>query len=254
MSRQSDHSKAAKSLKEGPVIYQSEDSLLDEDRVKKDLALAELNHIFKLYLAKKSSRLTDLSILGQFSVIFNDSRMAEWHCLNKREQNDALSELVVLPEVYKELIGKIGETAGDAQIISSIVKDAYQNSIDSFSHAAYIQQKYTSRFPGFKVILYLDQKRKHTVLLVVDNGYGKNVAKPRKSYLGEDMDNSLSNRIIEWCINKFGKSEDTVDRRIAYTGGQGMALKKIKIELNLDVNVHYLTTGAVFELQLSNFF
>ncbi|MEW8085098.1 MAG: hypothetical protein AB2823_05980 [Candidatus Thiodiazotropha endolucinida] len=70
MSRQSDHSKAAKSLKEGPVIYQSEDSLLDEDRVKKDLALAELNHIFKLYLAKKSSRLTDLSILGQFSVIF----------------------------------------------------------------------------------------------------------------------------------------------------------------------------------------
>ncbi|MEW8505760.1 MAG: hypothetical protein AB2598_03585 [Candidatus Thiodiazotropha sp.] len=254
MIRHSDYAKAAKSLKEGPVIYQSEDTLLDEDREKKDLTLAELNHIFKLYLAKTSSRLADLSILGQFSVVFNDSRMAKWHSLKKQEQNEALSEMVILPEVYNELIAKIGETAGDAQIIGSIVKDAYQNSIDSFSHAAYTQQKFTSRFPGFKVILYLDQKRKHTVLLVVDNGYGKNVAKPRRSYLGEEMDGSLSNRLIEWCVRHFDKREDNVDHRIAYTGGQGMALKKIRIELGLDVNVHYLTTGAVFELQLTNFF
>ena len=31
-------------LKVGPVIYQPEDTLLDKDRLKKDMTLSELNH------------------------------------------------------------------------------------------------------------------------------------------------------------------------------------------------------------------
>ena len=247
-------STAGISLKEGPVIYQSEDSLLDEDRTKKDLTLAELNYILKLYLAKKNVRVNDLSILGQFSVIFNDRRFAEWHSLSKAEQSSALSDIVVLPDVYNELIEKIGAAAGDAQIISSVVKDAYQNSIDSFSHAAYMQQKYVDRFPGFKVILFLDQVRQISVLVVADNGFGKQVDKPKKSYLGEEYGDDIVSKITEWLFSRFEKEEKNTDPRIAYTGGQGMALKKIEIELDLDANVHYFSTGAVFALRLKNFF
>ncbi|MCU7929358.1 MAG: hypothetical protein KZQ90_01040 [Candidatus Thiodiazotropha sp. (ex Codakia rugifera)] len=236
------------------MIYQSEDSLLDEDRIKKDLTLAELNHVLKLYLARKNARLKDLSILGQFSVIFNDRRFSEWHTFSKSEQSDTLSEFVVLPEVYNELIEKIAATAGDSQIISAVVKDAYQNAIDSFSHAAFIQRKYVSRFPGFKIILYLDQVHKNSILVVVDNGFGENVDKPKKSFLGEEMDDNIVNRITEWVFKKFDKNEKNIDHRIAYTGGQGMALKKIKIELDLDVELYFFSTGAVFELKLKNFF
>lgn len=242
------------SLKEGPVIYQTEDSLLDADRLKKDLTLEELNHILKLYLAKNGFRLKDISILGQFSVIFNDSRFEKWHSLSKAEQSDALSEIVVLPEVYTELIEKIGASAGDAQIISAVIKDAYQNCIDSFSHAAFLQQRYVSCFPGFKVILFIDQVRKRSVLVVVDNGYGKRVDKPRKSYLGEEYGDDLISRFTEWLFNKFEKENKHVDHRIAYTGGQGMALKKLRIEFQMDVEVHYFSTGAVFELKLKNYF
>ena len=74
---------------------------------------------------------------------------------------------------------------------------AYQNSIDSFSHAAFIQQKYVSRFPGFKVILFLDQVRKVSVLVVVHNGFGKRVDKPKKSYLGEEYGDDIVSKIIE---------------------------------------------------------
>ena len=238
----------------GPVIYQSDDTLLDEDRLKKDLTLEELNHTLKLYLGKQKIRLKNISILGQFSVIFNDSRFSEWHTLSKAEQSDALSDIVILPEVYGDLIGKIGAAAGDAQTISSVVKDAYQNSIDSFSHAAFVLQKYLSRFPGFKVILFLDQVREITILAVVDNGYGKRVDKPKKSHLGEEYGDDLVSKITEWIFGLFESEQKNIDYRIAYTGGQGMALKKIEIEYQFDVDVHFLSTGAVFELKLKNFF
>lgn len=243
-----------RSISEGPVIYQAEDTLLDQDRLKKDLTLDELNYTLKLYLAKRGIRLKDISILGQFSVIFNDERFSRWHLLSKAEQSKALSDIVILPEVYKELIEKVGAAAGDAQIISSVVKDAYQNAIDSFSHAAFLQQKYLSRFPGFKVILFLDQVNQNTILAVVDNGYGKRVDKPKKSHLGEEYGDDLVSRITEWIFGLFEKEQKDIDHRIAYTGGQGMGLKKIEIEYHLDANVHFLDTGAVFELRLQNFF
>jgi len=243
-----------KSLKEGPVIYQSEDSLLDEDRTKKNLTLAELNHILKMYLAKKKFRLKDISILAQFSVIFNDDRLSKWDALDKSEQKHALSDIVVLPDAYHEHIDKMGAAVGDAQIISSIVKDAYQNSIDSFSHAAFVQQKYKSRFPGFKAITFLDQVKEKTVLVVVDNGYGKKVDKPKKSYLGEEYGDDLVSKLTNWLVGKFEKEQKDIDHRIAYTGGQGMALKKIEIELNMDTDLHFFSNGAVFELKLKNFF
>ena len=242
------------SISEGPVIYQAEDSLLDEDRLKKDLTLDEINYTLKLYLAKRGIRLKDISILGQFTVVFNDERFARWHLLSKSEQSAALSEIVILPEVYKELIHKIGAAAGDAQIISSVVKDAYQNAIDSFSHAAFLRQKYLSRFPGFKVILFLDQVNENTILAVVDNGYGERVDKPKKSHLGEEYGDDLVSKITEWLFGLFEKEQRQVDFRIAYTGGQGMALKKLEIEYHMNFTVHFLSTGAVFELRLRNFF
>jgi len=254
MSSSEAKSTAGISLKEGPVIYQSEDSLLKKDRIRKDLTLAELNHILKLYLAEGNTRVEDVSILSQFSVIFNDSRFSEWHSLSKAEQSAALSELVILPDIYNELMEKVGTAAGDAQIISSVVKDAYQNSIDSFSHAAFIQQKYVSRFPGFKVIYFLDQVRQISVLVVVDNGFGKRVDKPKKSYLGEEYGDDLVSKITQWLFHRFEKEDENVDHRIAYTGGQGMALKKIEVELRLNIDLHYFTTGAVFELKLKSFF
>jgi len=159
-----------------------------------------------------------------------------------------------LPDIYHDLIDRIGAAAGDAQIISSIAKDAYQNSIDSFSHAAFIQQKYKSRFPGFKAILFLDQVKEKTVLVIVDNGYGKKVDKPKKSYLGEEYGNDLVSRLTNWLVSKFEKEHKDVDHRIAYIGGQGMALKKIDIELNMDTDLHFFSNGAVFELKLKNFF
>ena len=52
MSKPTKHNTSGFSLKEGPVIYQREESLEDDERLKKDLTLAELNHVFKLYLGK----------------------------------------------------------------------------------------------------------------------------------------------------------------------------------------------------------
>ncbi|MCU7863010.1 MAG: hypothetical protein KZQ92_03425 [Candidatus Thiodiazotropha sp. (ex Lucinoma borealis)] len=97
-------------------------------------------------------------------------------------------------------------------------------------------------------------RAKNSILVVVDNGFGENVDKPKKSFLGEEIDDSIVNRITEWIFNKFEKNEKNIDHRIAYTGGQGMALKKIKIELDLDVDLYFFSTGAVFELKLKNFF
>ncbi len=243
------------SLKEGPVAYQSGDNLLEEERQKKNLTLGELNHVFKLFLAKKSISIEDISILGQFSVIFNDPRFASWHTLSKAEQSDALTEIVVLPEFCHELIQKIGSTAGDAQIVSGVIKDAYQNAIDSFSHAAFIQQKFINRFPGFKIILLLHQIDERMILVLIDNGFGNKVIKPKKSYTGQEYGDDVVSRLVDWMVRRYVEKEDChVERRIAYTGGQGMALKKIKIELHLDADLHFFTNGAVFELKLKSFF
>ena len=246
--------KTGLSLKEGPVIYQPKDSLLDEDRFKKDLTLGELNHVFKLYLGKRNIRLKDISILSQFSVIFSDHRFAEWRDIDRDAQDAALTELVRLPEVYDQLIEKVGATAGDAQIIKSVVKDAYQNAIDSFSHAAFMQQKYKNRFPGFKVILFIDQINQKLNLIVVDNGFGEKVIKPKKSHTGQRYDDDIVTRIIDWLIRRFVEKEGPVEHRIAYTGGQGLGLKKIGIELQLDYELHFFSTGAIFELKLKSYF
>ncbi|MBF0471766.1 MAG: hypothetical protein HQL48_10380 [Gammaproteobacteria bacterium] len=246
--------KAGLSLKEGPVTYQSEDSLLDEDRLKKDLTLSELNHLFKLYLGKRNTRLEDISILAQFSVIFNDPRFAEWHEMDRSAQDLALTELVRLPQIYDELIAKVGTIAGDAQIIKSVVKDAYQNAIDSFSHAAFMQRKYQNMFPGFKVILFLDQINHKLNLIVVDNGFGEKVIKPKKSHTGQTYDDDIFMRLIDWLFRSFVDKKGEVERRIAYTGGQGLGLKKIGIELRLDYDLHFFSTGAVFDLKLKSYF
>ena len=244
-----------RSLKEGAVIYQSEDDLADETRTKKDLTLAELNHVFKMYLVDLGLRKGDISILGQFSVIFNDPEFSKWHTLSKSQQNDSLSKQVLMPEVYDELISTIGTTAGDAQIIKGVVKDAMQNAIDSFSHAAFLQRKYISRFPGIKIILFLDQVREKLVLVVVDNGYGERITKPKKSYTGQEYGDDWASRIVDWVIRRYiEKDEGDVRYDIAYTGGQGMALKKLGVELRLDVDVHFFASGAVFELKLQGYF
>jgi hypothetical protein len=44
-----------RTLKDGPVIFQLEDLLSDEDRTKKNLTLAELNHVFKMYLQERGT-------------------------------------------------------------------------------------------------------------------------------------------------------------------------------------------------------
>jgi len=242
-------------LKVGPVIYQPEDTLLDKDRLKKDMTLSELNHVFRLYLTKKGLRMKDISILGLFSVIFNDPQIVRWHDLSKREQSDALTRLVRMSDVYDELIEKIGSTAGDAQIIKSVVKDAYQNAIDSFSHAAYLQKKYNDRFPGFKIVLFVDQVSQTLILTLIDNGFGEKIIKPKKSHTGQDYSDDYISRFIDWLIRRYvEKEEGPVKREIAYTGGQGMALKKLRIELGMNVDLHFFTTGAIFELKLKSFF
>jgi len=244
-----------RSLKEGPVVYQSDDYQIDENRTKKDLTLAELNHVFKMYLMEHGLPSADISIVSQFSVIFNDPRFPSWHTLNKAQQSDALSEQVMMPGVFKELITTIGTSAGDAHIIKGVVKDAVQNAIDSFSHAAFLQKKYITRFPGIKIILFMDQVSKLLILAVVDNGYGEKITKPKKSHTGQEYGDDLASRIVDWAIRKFvEKEEGDVRNDIAYTGGQGMALKKVRIELGLDVEVHFLASGAVFELRLKNYF
>jgi hypothetical protein len=175
--------------------------------------------------------------------------------MNKSEQSEALSELVVMPETYDELITAIGTTAGDAEIIKSIAKDAYQNAIDSFSHAGFIQRKYANRFPGIKFILFVDQVNERVILTVVDNGFGAKIAKPKLSHTGQEYGDDLISRIVDWLIRRYVEKEETNIRRdIGYTGGQGMGLKKIRIELRLDVDVHYFASGAVFELRLKNYF
>ena len=244
-----------RALKDGPVIFQLEDILPDEAREKKDLTLAELNHVFKMYLRERGTRKKDISIVGQFSVIYNDPRFAEWHIMSKPEQSDALSDQVIMPPVYDDLIAPIGITAGDERIIRGVVKDAVQNAIDSFSHAAFLQKKYLTRFPGIKIILFIDQAQERMVLAVVDNGYGAKIIKPKKNFTGEEYGNDFASRLVDWVVRRyFEKEEGKVRRDIAYTGGQGMALKKLSIELQLDTEVHFLASGAVFELKLKNFF
>lgn len=244
-----------RSLKDGPVICQSEDFLLEENREKKNLTLAELNHVFKMYLQERGSHKKDISILGQFSVLFNDPKFAIWHTLSKLEQSDSLSDQVILPQVYDELIAAIGAIAGDEKITKSVVKDAIQNAIDSHSHAAFLQKKYITRFPGIKIILFMDQVEKRMVLAVVDNGFGAKITKPKKSHLGEEYGNDFASRFVDWVVRRFfEKEEGDIRHDIAYTGGQGMAMKKLKIELQLDVDIHFLASGAVFELKLKSFF
>jgi len=255
MPADSDQGARMRALKDGPVIFQLEDILPDEAREKKDLALAELNHVFKMYLRDRGTRKKDISILGQFSVIYNDPRFSEWHTMSKSEQSDALSDQVIMPPVYDELIGPIGITAGDEKIIKGVVKDAVQNAIDSFAHAAFVQKKYVNRFPGIKIILFIDQAQERMVLAVVDNGYGEKITKPKKNFTGEEYGDDFASRFVDWVVRRyFEKEEGEIRRDIAYTGGQGMALKKVNIELQLDTEVHFLASGAVIELKLKNFF
>lgn len=255
MKEDSGHVSKGRSLKEGPVICQSENFLLEENRTKKDLALAELNHVFKMYLQERGTRKKDISIVGQFSVLFNDPKFAEWHTLSKSEQSDSLSDQVILPQVYDDLIKPLGTTAGDEKIIKGVVKDAIQNAIDSFSHAAFTQKKFITRFPGIKIILFMDQAREQMILVVVDNGFGAKITKPKKSHIGEEYGDDFASRFVDWLIRRFvEKDEGDIRRDIAYTGGQGMAMKKLSIELQLDVEIHFLASGAVFELRLKNFF
>lgn len=250
-----EYSQKGRSLKEGPVICQSEDFLLEENREKKDLTLAELNHVFKMYLKERGTRKKDISIVGQFALLFNDPKFAEWHTLSKSDQSDSLSEQVIFPPVYDELICPLGATAGDEQIIKGVVKDAIQNAIDSFSHAAFLQKKFITRFPGVKIILFMDQASKKMILAVVDNGFGAKITKPKKSHMGEEYGDDFASRFVDWVIRRFvEKEEGDVRHDISYTGGQGMAMKKLRIELQLDVEVYFLASGAVFELRLKNFF
>ncbi len=244
-----------RSLKEGPVVYQLEDSPIDEHRIKKDLTLAELNHVFKMYLLELGLKSSDISILNQFAVIFNDPRFSTWHTLSKPQQSDVLTDQVMMPKVFDELLAAIGTTLGDAHIVKGVVKDASQNAIDSFSHAAFLQKKFIARFPGIKIISFMDQVNKLLVLAVVDNGYGEKITKPKKSYTGQEYGDDLASRLVDWIIRRFVEDEDGEIRHdIAYTGGQGMAMKKIRVELKLDVDVHFLASGAVFELRLKNYF
>ena len=258
MKENTEYVSKGRSLKEGPVICQSNDFmdfLSDENRTKKDLTLAELNHVFKMYLQERGTSKKDISILGQFSLLFNDPKFSEWHELSKSEQSDSLSDQVIFPQVYDELITPLGITAGDDRTIKSVVKDAIQNAIDSFSHAAFLQKKYITRFPGIKIILFMDQVKKQMVLVVVDNGFGAKITKPKKSHLGEEYGDDFAARLVDWVVRRFfEKEEGEVRRDIAYTGGQGMAMKKLRIELQLDVEVHFLASGAVFELRLKSFF
>lgn len=243
------------SLKQGPVIYHPEDHLIDEHKAKKNLTLSELNNVFKMYLQECSLKREHISILGQFSLVFNDPMFSSWHTMSKPEQSKALSELVMLPQIYNELITSIGTTAGDATIIKSVVKDAYQNSIDSFSHAAFLQKKYVTRFPGIKIILYADQARELLVLTVVDNGYGEKFLKPKKSFNDQNYGDDAISRFVDWVVRRYIEKEDgNIRHDIAYTGGQGLGLKKIKNELQLDVDVHFLASGAIFEIKLKNYF
>lgn len=246
-----------KSSNEGPVIYHPEDYLIEHHKTKKNLTLIELNHVFKMYLQKNNLHDDDISIIGQFSVIFNNPMFSKWHTTSKKIQNDTLSEVVKMPQLYDELITSISKTAGDVTIIKSVVKDAYQNAIDSFSHAAFLQRKYITKFPGIKIILYVDQIRQLIVLTVVDNGYGENFLKPKKSFSGQEYRDNFLSSVVDWVIKRYienGEKQEEVRHDIAYTGGQGMALNKIKIELQLDVDVHFLKSGAVFETKLRNYF
>ncbi len=245
-----------RSLKEGPVICQSEDFLVsDENRIKKDLTLAELNHVFKMYLQECGIRKRDISILGQFSILYNSVDFTRWHTLSKAEQSDSLSGQVIMPRVYEDLITPISMTAGDEQIVKGVVKDAVQNAIDSFSHAAFLQKKYLTRFPGIKIIVFMDQASERMILAVVDNGFGAKITKPKKSYTGAEYGDDFAARIVDWVVRRFvEKDEGDVRHDIAYTGGQGMAFKKISIELHLDIGLHFLASGAVFELKLKSYF
>ena len=242
-------------FKEGPVIYHQEDSLTNEHKTKKNATLAELNHVFTMYLQKKNLHHDDISILGQFSLIFNNSMFNRWHTMSEHEQSLGLAEAVKLPQIYDELITSISTTAGDAIIIKSVVKDAYQNAIDSFSHAAFLQKKYLTRFPGIKIILYVDQIRQLVVLTVVDNGYGEKFLKPKKSFSGQEVSDDFIPKFVDWLISTYiEKNKKNIRHDIAYTGGQGLAFKKMKVELQLDVDVHFMKSGAVFETKLRNYF
>ncbi|MES9906176.1 MAG: hypothetical protein ABW168_26290 [Sedimenticola sp.] len=255
LKEKTEFTKSGRSLKDGPVIYQSESDQIDGSRGKKDLTLAELNHLFKMFLHERGSQRDDISIVGQFSVIYDDPVFSSWHKLSKEEQSKALSDQVIMPAVYDDLITPVGTAAGDDQIIKGVVKDAVQNAIDSFSHAAFLQKKYITRFPGIKIILFMDQVSERLILTVIDNGFGAAISKPRKSYTGEDYSDDFVSKIVDWIVRRFGEKDgDDARNDIAYTGGQGMAFKKLKIELHLDVQVHYLASGAAFELILKNYF
>lgn len=255
MTIQSETIKPVNFIKEGPVIYHPEDYLIDDHKKKKNLTLTQLNHIFKLYLQTRDLDHDKISILGQFSLIFNEPLFSKWYTMSKLEQSNALTEIVKLPELYDELILSIGTTAGDATIIKSVVKDAYQNAIDSFSHAAFVQKKYQNYFPGIKIILYIDQLRQLIVLSVVDNGYGEKILKPKKTYTGDSYGDDFISKFVDWMVRRYVEKEQSELRHdIAYTGGQGLGLNKIKVEMQLEVDVHFLGSGAVFEIKLRNYF
>jgi len=74
-------------------------------------------------------------------------------------------------------------------------------------------------------------------------------------HTGQEYNDDFVSRFVDWIIRRYIEKEERDCRSdIAYTGGQGLGLKKIKNELQLDVCVHFLTSGAVFELKLRNYF
>jgi len=93
------------------------------------------------------------------------------------------------------------------------------------------------------------------VLSVVDNGYGDKILKPKKSYTGDNYNDDFISKFVDWVVRRYVEKEQSELRHdIAYTGGQGLGLNKIKVEMQLEVDVHFLNSGAAFEIKLRNYF
>lgn len=155
-----------------------------------------ISYVLQEFLAAKGLTAEALSVIDGFIFLFNEPSFASWHSLNWWEQRrlirtirdhqlytgraqTLLDRSCLAPYIHysDDMVAK----STDLQVKHAwmrkrlVLKECFWNAIDSFSHAAYHQQKYQGLFPALGVLLcnIIDKNGRETELVLgIDNGTG----------------------------------------------------------------------------------
>jgi hypothetical protein len=155
-----------------------------------------LSEVFFDFLTKKNFKDEKLCVIDGFLFVFNEPKYSTWHMLDWWDQRKLIQSIKEHPlytgrakdlltrskkAAYIDYSDKMVAKSTDKEIKRAwmlkrlVMKECFWNAIDSFSHAAYFNQKYKEMFPALSVLLCDVTDKNGTnseLLLCIDNGTG----------------------------------------------------------------------------------